>query len=1083
MGKSLLKDIFKEIANTKKRFLSLFFIVLMGVGVFGGIKAASRDMKLTADKYADDYNLFDVQVFSTMGLTKGDAESISKVKGVAAVNPFYTVDAVVDKNNKGFVIKVISIDPSKIKNDKNYVNKPKLLKGRFPENNSECVVETKFLKDLGFSIGDTVTINLDSQNKDNIKSKKFKIVGVAETPYYISRDRGSSNVGNGQIQAFMMVPQSDFSMDAYTEIDVLVDGAKKFSTFSDEYYNFIRPVKDDLTKLGETRSKIRYEEIKNKAQKEIDDAKKELEDKEAKYNKELADAKAKLDETSVMLSNSKIQLDKKQASFNEQMALNQKKIDDGKRQIAETEMSISQNEIDLNNAEAEIQAKEKELNYDENIKKLNSTYDELNSSLNQLNSEINNNPSLKDQLKPKVDELNAQIASVSKQIDTLNKNKQALDLNLAQLNEKRSQLESAKAQLAVSKDNIAKQEAALNKAKIDGQRQLDSAREQLNNALKELTDNEKKYQENKAEFDKQISDAKEKIASSEKKLNDLKKPSWYVLDRKSNIGYVEYGEEADRIKALGNVFPTIFFLVAALVSLTSMTRMVEEQRTQMGILKALGYGKFAIMLKFLIYSSVATILGGLAGLILGFNILPRIIFNAYSMMYTLPPVITEFNIYYAVVGIVAALISTTAVTVLVCLSDLRETPASLMRLKSPMAGKRVLLEKINFIWSRLDFMQKVTARNIFRYKKRFFMTVIGIGGCTALLLTGFGIRDSINIIVDKQFNDIFKYQMVTTFKSDASSNDIKELSVAINNDKDIKESIMVNQSSVDVTKGKIKKSAFLVVTGDKEKFKDFIVLRSRTTGDKIPLTDEGVVVTEKLANMLGVRSGDYIYLNIGDGRKAKAKVIGIAENYLQHYIYMSSSLYEKLFDKKIASNEILSKITSSSNSIEDKLSQRILKSKAVMTVNFISSVKKTFQDVVNNLLSVVLVLIVSAGTLAFVVLYNLTNINITERIRELATMKVLGFYDDEVSMYVMRESFILTVIGILLGFVMGIFLHRYLMTTVEVEILMFGRNIEPMSFLYSALITIGFSILVSIVVHFQLKKVDMVQSLKSPEID
>ncbi|MBE0069304.1 hypothetical protein F3K46_09840 [Thermoanaerobacterium thermosaccharolyticum] len=317
MGKSLLKDIFIEIVRTKKRFLSLFFIVLMGVGVFGGIKAASRDMKLTASKYADDYNLFDVQVISTMGLTKGDAESISKVKGVAAVNPFYTIDAVVDKNNKGFVIKVISIDPSKIKNDKIYVNKPKLLEGRFPENNSECVVETKFLKDLGFSIGDTVTINLDSQNQDNIKSKKFKIVGVVETPYYISRDRGSSNVGNGQIQAFMMVPQSDFSMDAYTEIDVLVNGAKNFSTFSDKYYNFIRPVKDDLVTLGKVRSEIRYEEIKGKAQKEIDDAKRELEDKESKYNKELADAKAKLDETSAMLSNSKIELDKKQASFNE----------------------------------------------------------------------------------------------------------------------------------------------------------------------------------------------------------------------------------------------------------------------------------------------------------------------------------------------------------------------------------------------------------------------------------------------------------------------------------------------------------------------------------------------------------------------------------------------------------------------------------------------------------------------------------------------------------------------------------------------------------------------------------------------
>ncbi|MFU0784201.1 MAG: hypothetical protein ACFWT2_14110 [Thermoanaerobacterium thermosaccharolyticum] len=369
---------------------------------------------------------------------------------------------------------------------------------------------------------------------------------------------------------------------------------------------------------------------------------------------------------------------------------------------------------------------------------------------------------------------------------------------------------------------------------------------------------------------------------------------------------------------------------------------------------------------------------------------------------------------------------------------------------------------------------------IVRTKKRFlslfFIVLMGVGVFGGIKAAS---RD-MKLTASKYADDynLFDVQVISTMgltKGDAESISKVKGVAAVNP--------FYTIDAVDVTKGKVKKSAFLVVTDDKEKFKDFIVLRSRTTGDKIPLTDDGVVITEKLANMLGVRSGDYVYLNTGDGRKAKAKVMGIAENYLQHYIYMSSSLYEKLFDKKIPSNEILSKITSSSNSIEDKLSQRILKSPAVMTVNFISSVKKTFQDVVNNLLSVVLVLIVSAGTLAFVVLYNLTNINITERIRELATMKVLGFYDDEVFMYVMRESFILTVIGILLGFVMGIFLHRYLMTTVEVEILMFGRNIEPMSFLYSALITIGFSILVSIVVHFQLKKVDMVQSLKSPEID
>lgn len=875
MGKSLLKDIFREIVHTKKRFLSLFFIVLMGVGVFGGIKATSRDMKLTADKYADDYNLMDIQIISTMGLTQSDADSISKIKGVKAVDPTYSIDAVVNKGNNGFVIKVHGLDLDKVKNDNSYINKPKLIEGRFPENNSECVVEAKFLKDLGYSINDIVTLNFGTQNQKNLKNNKFKIVGVVETPYYISRDRGASTIGNGQIQAFMMVPETAFSMDSYTEIDVLVNNAKKLFSYSDEYYNLIQPVKDDLVELGKKRSEIRYNDIKNKVQREIDDAKKVLASKESEYNKELSEAKT----------------------------------------------------------------------------------------------------------------------------------------------------------------------------------------------------------------NKQISQAKNKIAQSEKKLNEIKKPVWYVLDRKSNIGFVEFGDEADRIKAIGNVFPTIFFLVAALVSLTTMTRMVEEQRTQMGILKALGYSKFAIMLKFVIYSVIATISGGIIGLFLGFSILPRVIFGAYSTMYTLPAVITEFNGYYAVLGIITAMISTTFVTIFVCFSNLKETPAALMRLKAPVAGRRVLLEKINFIWSRLGFIQKVTARNLFRYKKRFFMTVFGIGGCTALLLTGFGIRDSINTIVTKQYNEIFKYQMVTTFANDVSPNDITKLMAIIKNDKRIKESMLLSQSNIEVRNNKVKKSVFLVVPDNRDKFKDFILLRNRNYGTPISLIDNGVVITEKLSNVLAVKTGECIYIKNGNNKEVKVKVTGITKNYVQHYVYMSSVLYRRLFNESPVSNEIISKTIGSSKSLEDDLSQKMLKSPAAMTVNFTTSVKKTFQNVINNLLSVVLVLIVSAGSLAFVVLYNLTNINITERIRELATMKVLGFYDFEVSMYVIRENAILTIIGILLGFIMGIFLHRFVMTTSEVEILMFGRNIKPISFLCSALMTIGFSALVSIVVHFQLQKVDMVQSLKSPDID
>jgi Predicted permease. len=1086
MKKSLLKDIFREIADTRKRFISIFLIVLLGVGVFAGIKAASRDMKLTADKYGDDYNLMDIQIVSTLGLTSEDVDYIRGIKGVKSVQPGYSLDALVSRNNKSMVVKVNSLSVDKIKNpNDSFINRPKLVKGRLPESDTECVVEQKFIKGLGFSIGDSIELESGTNKdiKDTLKNNSFKIVGIVETPYYLSGERGSSTIGNGEIQAFIMIPENAFSMDVYTEVYATVENAKEFLSYDKQYEDMVKTVEDALEDLGKSRSEVRYGEVRDEAYKKINDAKKELADSEQKVNREFSDARTQLDAAKVKLSNSEKELNKSTASFYKQIDDGQKQIADGRKQLDDAEKELLDREKEMAGQEKMLNDAEEQLNFDSNMKSLDDVYAQLKAAADGLNAQINENPLLKPLLQPQLDYLNPQIDDILKKKQQLVESKNTLDAQREQLNQGKAQIAQGKEQIQSSRKELDLQEAKLNEEKANGKKRLDSAAVQISKGKSELTSREKEYEEGKIKAEKELNDAKVKIADSEKEINDIKKPEWYVLDRKANIGFVQFGQEADRVMAIGNVFPTIFFLVAALVSLTTMTRMVEKQRTQMGVLKALGYSKASIVSKYIIYSLLAALSGSAAGSIAGFIALPRIVLGAYRMMYDIPQVVIEFNMYYAITGTIIALMCTTLIAVLSCLNFLKESPASLMRLKAPEAGKRILLERIKFIWTRMGFTQKVTFRNLFRYKKRFLMTVLGIGGCTALLLTGFGIRDSVKTVVDKQFNEIFKYQLSATFKKDINSQDRANLDSIIKNNNNINDSMKFKQSSVDVSLNGKKVNAYIMVPEDINRLKDFIVLKNRVNGDSLSLTDDGVVITEKLSKLLKIKTGDSIYIKDGDDREVKVKVSGITENYLLHYVYMSPALYKSLYGEDAKYNQIIAKTAADSKAFEDSLSEEILKVPSVTAVNFTSSVRRTFENTMNNLLSIVVVLIVLAGALAFIVLYNLTNINISERMRELATMKVLGFYDNEVSSFVIRENMLLTLTGIAAGCIMGVFLHRFIMGTAEVDQLMFGRNVAPISFIYSALITLGFTTIVNLIVYFQLKKIDMIDSLKSNELE
>ena len=569
------------------------------------------------------------------------------------------------------------------------------------------------------------------------------------------------------------------------------------------------------------------------------------------------------------------------------------------------------------------------------------------------------------------------------------------------------------------------------------------------------------------------------IAQLRNQLDLLKQPQWYVLDRSANIGYVSYQGDSEKVDAIAAIFPVFFFLVAALVCLTTMTRMVEEERTQIGVMKALGYGKGAIAAKYLIYAGLASTAGSLLGLAVGFQLFPKAIFAAYQILYRIPDIQTPYHLTYALVSSLSAILCTVLASLAACIATLRERPAALMLPKSPKAGKRILLERIGFLWKHMSFSQKVSARNLFRYKKRFWMTIVGIAGCTALLLTGFGLKNSISDIVDKQFRDIALYDMSGSFAQGAKIDDIAPVLEARG-----VTYLAYYQKFTDISSDDFQKQAYLFIPDCEEetiaRFEALYSLHTRRTGTPQPLSRRGVVITEKLAKELHVSAGDTIQISDGTERVGFL-VTGIAENYIYHYVYMLPETYEAAFGGRPAPNYFAGRLSEDSGTARDTLSEELLRSGKITAVNDISDFRVTFDDAIGSLNIVVLVLIVCAALLAFIVLYNLTNINITERQREVATIKVLGFYDPEVSSYIFRESVVLTVIGILFGLVLGVILHAFVVSTAEVDMVMFGREIKAMSYVISAVLTLVFSILVDFAMHFRLKNISMVDSLKSAE--
>ena len=1039
--KALRKDFYMEIRRSIGRFMSIFFIVAIGCAFFSGIRASEPDMRYSGDAYFDNRNMMDIEVISTLGLTDDDLQAIEDVDGIEAAEGGYSVDVLSSEEDNQIAVHVMSLLPS--------MNQVQLEDGRLPEAEDECAVDVDYLNESSLKIGDKITLSSGSDDEvtDTLKTDTFTITGAVSSPNYISFQRGSTTIGNGSVTAFIVVPEKSFALDVYTEIYAQVDGAKEMTSFTDEYDDRVQEVIDKIEEIKDEREQIRYDEIVDEANKALEDARQQVTDAE----KELEDGKA---EAQAELADARQQLEDAQAE-----------VDSGRQELEASKQQLESSRQQLKDSQAQVDQGQEELNA--NIDALNGQIDELNAAKEQYNALAASGAT---------DDVT--MATLNAMYEEIQKGESAVAQAQAQIDAAKAELESGQQQINSGWDQITQGEQKIS----DSEAQLADAEAEIADGWEEYYEGEAEAEQEIADGEQKIADAKEELADAEAEINDLEKPEWYIYDRSNLPDYTGYGENADRMRAIGEVFPAIFFLVAALISLTTMTRMVEEQRTQIGTLKALGYEKHSIAGKYLGYALLATVSGSVVGILFGEKVFPYIIINAYGIMYQhMHDIVIPYNLGYGLGAAAAALASTLLATILSCYKELREQAAELMRPPTPKQGQRVLLERVTFIWKRLNFSWKASIRNLVRYKKRLFMTIFGIGGCMALMLVGFGLKDSIFAIVDIQYGEIQLYDGNIILTDDATDEEKNNILTELDKDSAMTGSTEGLLTQITVGNGDEWHDVYLDVPKDVEEFSEFVVLQDRVTNEKYELDDSGAVLTEKMAKELDVKPGDTITICDEDRGDRKVEISAVCENYMGHYLYMTPAYYEKVYGETPDYNSIFYKTADRITEEAERIGEEALALPGTLSISYTTDLKEQVDNMLGALDAVIAVLIISAGMLAFVVLYNLNNINITERQRELATLKVLGFYNGEVAMYVYRENIVLTILGAIFGIILGKILHGFIIVTVEIESVMFGRNIDLSSFVYGFLLTLLFSLLVNGAMYFKLKKINMVESLKSVE--
>ncbi len=1063
MASAFNKDLRRSISNSWGRFLAIAIIAALGAGFYAGLRMTGPDMRLAGDEYYDGTNLSDIRVVSTIGLTDGEIGSLRDVEGVSGVMPAYEADAISDVDGVQYTLRYQSLDvdaarasstdgSAVISSDSDFINRPILESGSWPSNASECLLSVDTVWQSDVQIGDTVRLIEGTQELDDTFSvREFTVCGFVRSSYYTcSTNTGSTSLGSGKLSSFVYVPDEAFADDyPYTEAFVTVSAARDESWGSDAYQSAVDEVSERIGAVADELSASRIEGIQAEAQATLDE-------KRADFEREKSDALAQIADGQAQLDSSKAQLDSAAAQLDQ----------------ARSTLASSRAQYDsAMQTRADLASKLQEAN--SGIAQIDDALSQLDSGIAQIEAML-----------PVLDPSSAEYAQASAQLEALKQQK-------AQLESQKTQALAGASQLQAGIGQIDSQTASAPAQLAEGEAQLASGQAEYDSGLAQWQQGADELASKRAEAEASFADAERQLADAQAEVDDIASTDAdvYVLDLTKNVGAESFRSDSGRIDQIAQVFPMLFFLVAALVSLTTMTRMVDEERVLIGTFKALGYSNARIASKYLVYAAVASGVGSVAGIVLLSQFLPWFIMGAYSIIYAVPcrPTPIDAGMFILSAGLSVGI--TVAATLFAAMATLRERPASLMLPRAPKAGKRILLERVRPLWSRMSFSWKVTARNLFRYKRRFFMAVIGIAGCTGLLLVGLGLQNAINDIIDKQYGELYHYSAIVRMDSDATESQKQAVSQRVERDTQGGQAWVMTANKIVRAEGAGEdgeQRVELDVPQDAEGFGDFNTMRTRVGHEPLSLDGSGALVSEKLATKLGVSVGDSIVVfdedaignATGEGRSVR--IAGIMENYVAQYVLMSPDLYESVMGEEPTYATLFAKV-GEGDSLREAFSDDLLAADGVKTVTYNDETIESYRSMLKSVDSVVVVLVVAAALLAFVVLYNLTNINITERVREIATLKVLGFTPGEVNAYIYRETLLLALIGALVGLALGVAMEGYVVVTAEVDQVMFGRDIHLLSFAIAFVLTMAFSVVVTIAMKGKLRKIDMVESLKSVE--
>ncbi|MCM1155449.1 MAG: FtsX-like permease family protein [Roseburia sp.] len=1013
MSSGMIKTTIREIKESLGRFVAIMAIVMLGVALFAGLKITKPAMIATGNTYLAEQNFYDFRLLSTIGFEEEDVQKFSELKEIAEAEGSISIDALCAIEDGNESVYKIQAMPEKI-------NQLVLTQGRTPEAADECVLDASLFADDIIGSRITVTDNNNEDTLDMLKEKTFTVVGIVQSPCYINFERGTTSIGDGKVSGFFCVPKEAFDCDYLTEIYLTVE--QQYDIYTDEYDDYIESLEDGLEDETEAVVAARYTRLIAEAQEKIDDAQTELDDKTKEAEEELDDA--------------------------------WQKITDGEQEIADGEKEIADGEQEIIDGEAEIADHEKEI------------------------------ADGRTQIQQAIESLDAQEAELTAQETQLSV-MQAM-MPAEQYQGMLLQIQQGKAQIEAARTQIASQEAELSSGEqelANARTELEEARTELEDAKAEIADAKidieeakTEYEDAKAEFEEEVADAQRKIDDAQEELAEIEEPDEYVLTRNANIGYACFDSDTDVVAAIADLFPVFFFLVAALVCMTTMNRMVEEQRTQIGVLKALGYGNGAIMGKYLFYAGSAAAVGAIAGYALGIWLFPKTIWAGYAIMYNMDGIHFLFDGWLAFFSLAAALLCSMGTAYFSCRYELYSVPANLIRPKAPKSGKRIFLENITFIWRRMKFLHKVSMRNIIRYKKRFFMMILGISGCTALLVAAFGIRSSVMNIAEMQYDEIQIFDIGVAFSDSMQKEDMEILQEEI---PDIERIACRYEETVDLDFGGKTKSLYLEIPEDVETFTTFVNLHTKD-GETIPYPAEGeAVLSAKAAENMGIKTGDTVTVRDNDMNTLTVKISGICENFVYNYIYINKETYRNQLN---VAPEYKSAYAIVKEDVDvHETAAAVADRNDVLSVTVIQDMRVRISNMMQSMDYIVALIIVCAGSLAFIVLYNLTNINITERLREIATIKVLGFYAKETADYVFRENMALTGMGALAGLFFGKWLHWFIMYNINIDMVSFKTTTTPLSYVLSFIGTFIFALFVDGIMFFKLDKINMAESLKSME--